>query len=422
MYDKVGILTYITESEGIGGLIKKTAEDFRVNEVANLELNDDGSYVIIRVTKKNWDTMNFARVLSNILGISQKRIYYAGTKDKKALTTQYFSIKDLSSDKIEKLKKVSLKDAEIHVVGKSRKPINLGDLIGNEFNVRVYTTSNNVCEKIESIKEELTIKGTPNFFGLQRFGSIRYITHEVGRLIVKREFKEAFWTYVAKPFEGESEEVRSIREELWNSRDARFGLRELPKHLRYERILLQRLREGKNEEEALLSLPKNLKMMFVHAYQSYIFNLLLSERIIEFGNLKEIENGDVISFVCFSNQKKYYHFKDDFSVVAKHTKRRIEFLIDVRRASLALPLPGYETNVDGWCKEKLEEILEKEGVKLQDFKNKYREFSSRGSFRSADILIEWTNFEYKTNDFVEFNFYLPKGCYATIFLREFMKT
>ena len=423
VYEKVGILRFMTNKNGIGGRIKQDAEDFFVNEIANIDLNE-GDYLIIKVKKKNWDTMNLARVLSNILGISQKRIYYAGTKDKRAITIQYFSIKNANEEIVEKLKSSRLRDVEIEIVGKSRKAVNLGNLLGNEFSIKIVdVNTNEIEEKIEAIKRELMDKGTPNFFGLQRFGSIRYITHEVGKMIVKGKFEDAFWIYVAKPFEGESKEVKKIREELWNTRDEKFGLRELPKHLRYERLLLQKLREGKDEEGALLSLPKNLKMMFVHAYQSYIFNLLLSERIAEFESLKKIEDEDTISFVSFKqNKKRYYFFKEDYSIVKSNTKRRIKFLIDKRRAALALPLPGYETKVEGWCKEKLNEILEKEEVKLKDFKNKYKEFSSKGSFRSADILAEWTNLSYEIekND-VKFNFYLPKGCYATIFLREFTK-
>ena len=423
VYEKVGILRFMTNKNGIGGRIKQDAEDFFVNEIANIDLNE-GNYLIIKVKKKNWDTMNLARVLSNILGISQKRIYYAGTKDKRAIAIQYFSIKNANEEIVEKLKSSRLRDVEIEIVGKSRKAVNLGNLLGNEFSIKIVdVNTDKIEEKIEAIKRELMEKGTPNFFGLQRFGSIRYITHEVGKMIVKGRFKDAFWIYVAKPFEGESKEVKKIREELWNTRDEKFGLRELPKHLRYERLLLQKLREGKDEEEALLSLPKNLKMMFVHAYQSYIFNLLLSERIAEFESLKKIEDEDIVSFVSFKqNKKRYYFFKEDYSIVKSNTKRRIKFLIDKRRAALALPLPGYETKVEGWCKEKLNEILEKEEVKLKDFKNKYKEFSSKGSFRSADILAEWTNLSYEIekND-VKFNFYLPKGCYATIFLREFTK-
>ncbi|RLI72229.1 hypothetical protein DRO97_09085 [Archaeoglobales archaeon] len=99
----------------------------------------------------------------------------------------------------------------------------------------------------------------------------------------------------------------------------------------------------------------------------------------------------------------------------------MEFLIEKKRAKLSLSLLGYETDVDGWTAEKLEEILEEEGVDLKDFKNRYKEFSSKGSFRSADMLMDWVNLSYNVDKDVNFRFYLPKGCYATIFLREFMK-
>jgi tRNA pseudouridine13 synthase len=208
-------------------------------------------------------------------------------------------------------------------LGKSNKDIQLGDLIGNRF--RVVVRSARGGDRIRQIYEELKEKGTPNFFGLQRFGSIRFITHEVGLHILKRDYESAFWIYVAKPFEGENEDVRKIREELWSTRDAKFGLRELPKYLRYERNLLQKLREGKSEKEALLSLPENLKTMFIHAYQSYIFNKVLSARIEEFGTLKVVEKGDWVDFVEFENG--YYSFAEDYVKIHNHNFERIKFLI-----------------------------------------------------------------------------------------------
>ena len=212
MEEKVGIECYITSTPGMGGEIKADASDFYVEEVAELNLSDDGDFLIIKVEKRNWDTLNFVRVLSNALGISQKRISFAGTKDKRALTVQYFSIYGVKREEVEK---INLKDAKIEVVGYARRAIQLGDLFGNIFRIKVHNCRNG--ELFEETRDELIEKGTPNFFGLQRFGSIRFITHEVGKLILQNNYKEAFWVYVAKPFEGENEEVRKIRETLWNT-------------------------------------------------------------------------------------------------------------------------------------------------------------------------------------------------------------
>ncbi len=417
--EKVGITAYITNTEGIGGDIKQSIEDFYVEEITKLKLSDEGRFTIIKVKKVNWDTLNFVRALANALRISQKRIHYAGTKDKRAVTVQYFAISGLNDEKIERLRNLKIKDAEIEILGKSNRDIQLGDLIGNKFRITVRQAKDG--ERIRKIYEELREKGTPNFFGLQRFGSIRFITHEVGLHILKRDYESAFWIYVAKPFEGENEEVRKIREELWNTRDAKFGLRELPKYLRYERNLLQKLREGKSEKEALLSLPENLKTMFIHAYQSYVFNRVLSARIKEFGSLKIVERGDWVDFVEFDNG--YYCFGEDYVKVNEFNEGRIRFLIEKRRCSLSIPLPGYETELgDDWTSQKIREFLDEDGIKLEDFKHEYREFSSKGGLRCADILIEHTGL--RTNlaeDNITFEFFLPKGCYATVMLREFMK-
>ncbi len=426
---RVGILTYITTTPGINGTIKMAPSDFHVEEVAKLNLAKDGRHIVIKVKKYNWDTLNFVRVLSNVLGISQKRVGYAGTKDKKAETVQYFTIyggknpQDLITIE-ERLKRVRIKDSEIEVLGRSNSHLQLGDLIGNNFRIEVRDTGDGdrISSIIQATTEELAEKGVPNFFGLQRFGTIRYITHQVGKLILLGDFREALWTYVAKPFEGEREEVRKIREELWECRDVKLGLRELPKYLRYERLMLQKLREGKSEEEALLSLPKNLKMMFIHAYQSYLFNRLLSLRIQEFGTLRHIEKGDFVDF--FMRAQGYTVNREDYTEVTELNLKRIGFLISERRAFLCLPLPGYETELSGWSGEKLREILEEEQIELNNFKNKYDEFSSRGSYRCAEIPFDFSRFSFRLgefNDHAEFSFFLPKGCYATVFLREFVK-
>jgi len=407
----VGIEVYATTTPGTGGRVKERPEDFVVEEVANLKLSEDGQFTVIRVRKVNWDTLNFVRVLAKKLKISQRRIEYAGTKDKKAVSIQYFSIYGLSDEQVEKLKNLKIKDAEIEVLGKSRSRISLGDLSGNRFFVRVRDAES---EPVPETLRELLEKGAPNFFGLQRFGTMRFITHRVGLEILRGNYKEAFWIYVAMPFEGESEEVREIRKELWETRDPVVGLREFPNYLRYEKMLLQALREGKSEEEALLILPKNLKLMFIHAYQSYVFNRTLSERIREFESLRHVERDDVVGFFDRNG------IKEDFSPVEWRLKR-VKFLIEMKRCALALPLPGYESRLKGWAGEVVREILEEDGIGLENFRQEYKEFSSRGGYRLAELPFSEFSYEVE-NDGVVFRFFLPKGCYATVFLREFTKS
>lgn len=420
--ESVGIQNYITSSPGINGEIKNRPDYFYVEEISQLpEFHEDGNYAVIKVEKSDWATMDFARVLSNILRISQKRVNFAGTKDKKAVSVQYYSISNLNQEGIEKLKEVDIKDARVEYAGNARRAVRLGDLLGNFFHIIVEGIENE--NSIEEIKTELEEKGVPNYFGLQRFGSIRFTTHEVGKYILKKDFESAFWVYVAKPFPRESEEVGKIRRELWESRDPKKGLNEFPKHFRYERNLLQKFQETGSEEKALLSLPKYLKMMFVHAYQSYIFNRLISERIQEFGSLKTIQKGDYADFVRYVpvNSQEYPSLMESYSRVGENNIERTKFLMDERRGFLAFPLPGYNTCLsDDWASIKIKDILQEDSIDLQDFKGKYKEFSSSGDYRVVDM--PYSSFSYTTdNSNAKFSFFLPKGSYATSFLREITK-
>ncbi|MDK2796123.1 MAG: tRNA pseudouridine13 synthase [Archaeoglobaceae archaeon] len=403
----LGIRGYITKTPAMGGEIKKEPEDFYVEEIIDLNLSEDGNFAVLRVEKKNWETLKFVRAIAKKLGISQKRISFAGTKDKRALTVQFFTISGIKKEDLEGL---SIRDAKIEFVGYSRRELRLGDLLGNFFRVRVVGAKNG--EIFWKTKEELSEKGIPNFFGEQRFGT-RGITHEVGKLILQRNYSEAFWTFVAKPSDVE-EELRKIREELWNCRDPIYGLKELPKHLNYERTLLQKLREGKSEKEALLSLPKTLKMMFIHAYQSYIFNRLLSQRIEEFGELKTVIEGDWACYLTYKTRKPSF---SGFTRVELN-RSRVNFLVKENFAVLALPLVGYETKPEGWSKIALD-FLAEDNLEISDFKTEHKEFSSSGSYRAASIPVEITELKLE-GEF--FEFYLPAGCYGTVLLREFIKS
>src|SRR3989442_13803942 len=137
--------------------------------------------------------------------------------------------------------------------------------------------------------------GFPNFFGLQRFGSVRPITHVVGRHIVRGEFQEAVDTYVANPIEGEGTESYEVRAALRDTGDVHAALRPYPKSYGFEKAILNHL--AVNHEDyvgALQQLPFNLLLMFVHGYQSYLFNQILSERMRRGIPIHEPVAGDLV--------------------------------------------------------------------------------------------------------------------------------
>ena len=85
--------SYATDTKPIRGVFKQTPEDFLVQEIPKeVRRSDNGKYIVIRAKLREWDTNRFIIFLARELHISHKRITYCGTKDKHAVTTQYFSI------------------------------------------------------------------------------------------------------------------------------------------------------------------------------------------------------------------------------------------------------------------------------------------------------------------------------------------
>src|SRR5438876_12205718 len=189
----VGIEGYLTSTPGLGGTIKASADDFVVDEISSPPTPAiDGRYTIVALRVRNWETNRLVRQLARTLHISRRRIGFAGTKDKRAITTQLFSFDDVRPEAIKALR---LKDTEVVDVFRSDRGLEIGDLRGNRFRVVVRRLAlppeQAATAAAETARQLRVFGGFPNFFGVQRFGSVRPITHVVGRHIVRGEFREA---------------------------------------------------------------------------------------------------------------------------------------------------------------------------------------------------------------------------------------
>src|SRR3989344_5751746 len=113
--------------------IKEKPEDFIVEEVINLN-KGGGDYSYLRLTKKNWNTLDILNKISIILKIPRKYIGFAGNKDRRAITTQYISVYKVTKEKLEKL---NITDANLEFLGYGKTPITLGSLLGNRFKIKL---------------------------------------------------------------------------------------------------------------------------------------------------------------------------------------------------------------------------------------------------------------------------------------------
>ncbi|MDV0447224.1 tRNA pseudouridine synthase D [Methanosarcinaceae archaeon Ag5] len=429
---QIGIDRYETDTLGVKGILRHRPEDFYVEEISDVKVspidadNKSLKYLVFELTKNNWDTNHFLKAFSSHLGISHKRISYAGTKDKRAVTVQKMSVYDLPAESLEN---VSLKDVSIRVLGKSQGPVALGDLDGNMFKIIIRNIdfspeeTTQMAEKTTS--EIAAMGGVPNFFGIQRFGTKRPMTHLVGQDILSGDLEKAVMRYIAESYPDEPEETKRVRDYIRETNDLKGGLSQMPDHLGHEKALLNHLISNPGDfKGAFMVLPKNLYTMFVHAYQSYLFNQIICARLNAGFSLNRAEIGDI---VCYRKGK--VPDPGRLETVDSENIDGINNLLKKKRAFVTAPLFGSETPLASGIPGEIERnIIEKTGFTADDFKVPvFPETASRGLRK--EILLEaepkfsaTEDSEFMGKTALTLEFSLPKGSYATTVLREYMKT
>ena len=421
----IGIETFFAPYEGIGGKLRTTPEDFVVREVSNYPpKKEKGRFTIADVTVTNWETNHLVRDMSNWLHISRQRIGFAGTKDKRARTTRLMSFYNIP---MAELSKVKLKDVEIEDIYVSDRPIKIGNLIGNRFEIIVRNIDNKI--KSNSIKDIASAiekyGGFPNFYGIQRFGIVRPITHIVGKYIVNDDFENAVMSYVANPMDGEDKESYELRKQLDKTHDFAKALKSYPNKLNFEKAMLNKLVvDQKDFVGALKELPKNLLTMFVYAYQSYLFNRILSERIRKKIPLNEAIVGDIVLPI------RKGMINQEYISVKENNIEKINMQISRGKAAVSSVLFGSDSVFsDGEMGEIEHKIIDSEKIDPRDFIIPDIPYISSSGSRHP-ILASVKDLDFKLFDdesnkdkkALILKFELLKGCYATSLLREFMKT
>ncbi len=413
----IGLDAYLSEEcGGTGGRLKAFPEDFIVEEVPLDILEDEnGRYTLAFVRSRNWETNRLVRQLSRSLGISRKRIYFAGTKDKRAITTQVM----VFDAPMEDVLSIRIKDVVIDRAHRVSSPVFLGDLIGNRFDVVLREVGEDAMDIAECVRSAIEdAGGFPNYFGVQRFGSVRPITHTVGRHLVRKDFRAAVIEYLGYPSVIEGEEAYEARKRFMETLDFEEALRNYPKQLTFERAILNHLVVNRDDwVGAIEVLPQNLSRMFVHAYQSYLFNLILSERIRR-GLITEVLEGDIV--VGLDNGMPVYR---EMIKVKERNRPRIEKRVKEGKAAITGAVFGSDTMLaDGIQGEIERKVIEAEGLKAGDFIFERPEnLNSAGTRRALLSKVMDLRIEEMPQNSIRLSFMLPKGCYATSLLREFMK-
>jgi tRNA pseudouridine13 synthase len=313
-----------------GMKLKQLPEDFVVREISTITPGKEGKYTYFLLRKRNHTTLDALQHIAFAMHAPLSWFGCAGNKDKVAITEQVCSVASIPS---ESLKRLALAGIELIILGKGDKPVSLGDLKGNEFEI--------VVRDIDKLPERKT--QFVNLFGEQRFSTNNAA---IGKAIVKREFENAA-TLILLTKSHASQEVHDML-----------------------------AAQPKNYLAALRKLPLRLLRLYVHSYQSLLWNEI---------------------------SKEY---------AATHDNK------------IKLPIVGFGTVPD----RQLGEILKREKITPRDFVIKeLPELSSEGTER--DVFAEASNLHMGALENDELNlgrkkvkltFTLPPGSYATEFVRQLL--
>src|SRR5919107_4180016 len=395
-----GIECYCTSFAGTSGSIKQRSGGFKVFELADESLDISGSYDAshrypLYVLEKQDIDSNHA--LFEIEHDMHMRLRIMGIKDSKAVTTQYAGM-----DRVVKNPPAELKSrhTQLTLKGFTKHPIGKKFLAGNKFEITIY---NFRSSDLSSFVPQIGMVG--NFYGLQRFGSERLVTHLVGREIVKRNFMQAVELLLCHTTEFDSQMSREIRNRCTDPRNYQQVLKMLPRGMDIERQVLSALVAGSNAISALRAIPIMIRRLFVQAYQAYIFNRCLSRAVMRGEDLLRTQTGDL----CFEMEGPA-----TFGRIIKYNPNSKTKLVPAIRMAGYTFQPG-----KGRFENITRAILQEEEVTPKDFYIKeMQELSHQGGFRQAPLWC--MDFSYK-RDPLMVSFKLPKGSYATTLLREIIK-
>jgi tRNA pseudouridine13 synthase len=415
-----------------------------------------GEYLHFTLYKENKDTMEVINYLCTQMKTKSRNFQFAGTKDRRAVSVQRVSTYRTQSDRLAAIGR-TLRGSKIGDFKYEKYPLVLGQLQGNEF-VITLRDSHFPGEEGLAHEERLALaksvvdeagnnfrsKGFINYYGLQRFGSFSTSTDEIGRSLLQGDLKGAIdlilsyspTALIAAQSGEESTTIpsddrnRALAIYTWETtQDSKRAIELLPRKFSAESCLIRYLgqtKDGKRIKEtdyqgAFSNIPRNLRLMYVHAYQSLVWNTVAARRWEKFGD--QVVEGDL---VIINKQKSHEDstFKQEsvdesgeviVSVSQEETPAGEDIFTRARPLTKAeaesgehtvwdivLPLPGfdveYPTNEIGEFYNEFMGSSHGGGLDPQNMRRKWKDISLSGGYRK--LLARPTEVSWEVKSYV----------------------
>lgn len=396
-------------------------------------------YTAFTLQKENLETLEAIGILAAELGVLPSDFSYTGIKDKKAITYQPMVVKKVTPERLKEIgSKMEKKGMKIQNIHSASQHLRLGQLKGNHFDIIVrdlklhsHDSSADLKERISEAMENIKTKGFVNYYGPQRFGQGQNVrTDQIGLALLNGKMVEAVKLFFTP--EDTDDPVNKAKRHFLQTEDAKGTLTMLPECKVREKMLLRALnRYGVHHEgctRGWLSIPHSMRIFYVHAYCSKIWNEAASYRLEIYGS--KVVEGDL---VFTEENDESLSLNDKVHVVTAPEESANKYSIH----QVVLPMVGhsikYPSNKVGqWYHER----LSKDGLQMCKFRVPPLQLNIPGCYRhilknvqNLSYFIEGSEEGIKNEDnhlnesklSLHVSFDLDPSCYATVCLREIMK-
>nr|XP_033815315.1 pseudouridylate synthase 7 homolog-like protein [Geotrypetes seraphini]XP_033815316.1 pseudouridylate synthase 7 homolog-like protein [Geotrypetes seraphini]XP_033815317.1 pseudouridylate synthase 7 homolog-like protein [Geotrypetes seraphini] len=403
-------------------------------------------YTAFTLRKENLETLEAISCLSSELGVLPSDFSYAGVKDKKAITYQTVVVKKVTPMRLKEVEsRIQKKGMTMYNIRSVQQHLRLGQLKGNQFDIIVrdlktqHGDSEATIEKIIfQATENVKKNGFVNYYGPQRFGRGKHVqSNQIGLALLKEDMVKAVKLLFTP--EEEDNPVNRAKRYFLQTEDAKITLALMPECKVRERMVLRALNRYSISPEgctrAWFSIPHSMRIFYVHAHCSKVWNEAASYRLKTYGS--QVVEGDLV-------------IRETDDVETTSLTDRVHVVTALEEASKAyalhqvvLPMIGHSVTYPGnKVGEWYHEMLGRDGLQACTFRNSVLQLNVPGCYRhilkyprnllyevieelddgveSKEDTKEW-NAALSSKQSLKISFELDSSCYATVCLREIMK-
>jgi tRNA pseudouridine13 synthase len=381
--------------------LRRRPEDFRVDELTDVQPTGSGPFALYRLTKQSLGTPEAIDAVLRRWKLPRDRVAYGGMKDRHAVTQQHVTI---HRGPRHDLRQSNLTLEYLGQVPNAFKPEHIR---GNRFTIVMRSLSADELSRAEAAAAELQHDGLPNYFDDQRFGSVPASGEFIARAWIQGDYERALQLALAEhyPFDsaGEREQKRILRDH-WRAWPECKRLLERSHRRSIVTYLCDRPGDFRG---AWARVNADLRRLYLSAFQSDLWNRVLS------AFLRETCRPDQLVDVELKTTSVPF-----FAQLDDETRRRVH--------ETSLPLPSARTHLDaGPTKELVDRCLGEVGLTMREIRVKYPRdsFFSKG-VRTAAVSVDELEATSGEDELepgrkaLTLRFTLPRGAYATILVKR----